>query len=226
MIFSLLFCFQAVCMCAGLSAHRPVLREATLNLQMPLSHGTIFHHRRSQSISRVLSASPTDEDSTDPAKDSKSAIDQVKGWFGLNTVDGLSTKERLAKMGMSALLSYGWVSNMSYAVSISLAWFTFTKQYGITPLAPGQRNKFLAVYSGFFIFTNAVRPIRFGLSIAVTRYFDNFVNYIQSKFNVRKGVAIGIVVFLANVCGTFGAMGLGIVLASAASGVAIFPPKL
>jgi hypothetical protein len=34
------------------------------------------------------------------------------------------------------------------------------------------------------------------------------------------------VVFLANVCGTFGAMGLGVAAASLASGVPIFPPKV
>lgn len=227
MIFSLLLYLQAVCMSVGLSARRQiVLREATLNLQRPLSNEPILYHRKSQSISRFLSASPSDEDSTDLDKDCKSAIAKVKGWIGLIKNDELTTKERLAKMGISALLSYGWVSNMSYAISISLAWFTFNKQYGITPFAPGQRTKFLAVYSGFFIFNNAVRPIRVGLSIAVTRYFDNFVNYIQSKFKVRKSVAIGIVVFLTNVCGTFGAIGLGISLASAASGVAVFPPRV
>jgi hypothetical protein len=40
----------------------------------------------------------------------------------------LTTRERLAKMGLSALLSYGWVSNMSYAVTLSLSWYGFSKQ--------------------------------------------------------------------------------------------------
>ena len=41
---------------------------------------------------------------------------------------GLTTRERLAKMGLSALLSYGWVSNMSYAVTLSLSWYLFSKK--------------------------------------------------------------------------------------------------
>jgi len=41
---------------------------------------------------------------------------------------GLTTRERLAKMGLSALLSYGWVSNMSYAVTLSLSWYGFSKK--------------------------------------------------------------------------------------------------
>lgn len=39
-----------------------------------------------------------------------------------------TTRERLAKMGLSALLSYGWVSNMSYAVTLSLSWYGFSKK--------------------------------------------------------------------------------------------------
>ena len=35
--------------------------------------------------------------------------------------DGLTFKQKLAKMGLSALLSYGFVSNMSYCVAVGLA---------------------------------------------------------------------------------------------------------
>mmetsp|Transcript_1491 Transcript_1491/g.3176 ORF Transcript_1491/g.3176 Transcript_1491/m.3176 type:complete len:176 (-) Transcript_1491:47-574(-) len=35
--------------------------------------------------------------------------------------DGLTFKQKLAKMGLSALLSYGFVSNLSYCVTVSLA---------------------------------------------------------------------------------------------------------
>jgi CDGSH-type Zn-finger protein len=42
--------------------------------------------------------------------------------------DGLTMRERLSKMGLLALLSYGWVSNMSYAVTLSLSWYGFSKK--------------------------------------------------------------------------------------------------
>lgn len=42
--------------------------------------------------------------------------------------DGLTFRQRLAKMGLAALLSYGWVSNMSYCVTVSLAWYIFSSQ--------------------------------------------------------------------------------------------------
>ena len=137
--------------------------------------------------------------------------------------DGLTTRQRLAKMGLSVLLSYGWVSNMSYSITISLAWFIFSKQTGLSPLAKGQWKPFLGVYAGFYIFNNFIRPFRIGLSVAVARYFDNIVKVFQDKFKVSKGLAIGITVFFANIVGTLAAMSAGIALASLASGVPIFP---
>lgn len=59
----------------------------------------------------------------------------------------------------------------------------------------------------------------------VAKYFDNFVSFIQKKTKLSRKLAIGVVVFLANVCGTFFAMGLGVTIASVAAGVPIFPPK-
>jgi hypothetical protein len=40
----------------------------------------------------------------------------------------LSVQQRLAKLGLAAVLSYGWVSNMSYTVTVSVAWYIFSKQ--------------------------------------------------------------------------------------------------
>jgi len=42
--------------------------------------------------------------------------------------DGLTFRQRLGKMGLNVALSYGWVSNMSYAVTVSLAWYIFSKR--------------------------------------------------------------------------------------------------
>ena len=42
--------------------------------------------------------------------------------------DGLTFRQRMAKMGLAVVLSYGWVSNMSYCVCMSIAWFIFAKQ--------------------------------------------------------------------------------------------------
>ncbi|OEU22471.1 hypothetical protein FRACYDRAFT_162049, partial [Fragilariopsis cylindrus CCMP1102] len=119
-------------------------------------------------------------------------------------------RQKLAKMGLSALLSYGFVSNMSYCVSVGLAWFGFSKKTGLSPLAPGQWPKFLAVYAGFYVFNNIVRPIRLAISIGVTPYFDKAVATIQRKTGFNKTLSIGIVVFLANICGTTSLMAFSV----------------
>ena len=103
---------------------------------------------------------------------------------------------------------------------------TQTKQQtGLSPLAPGQWKPFLAVYAGFYVFNNIVRPLRFAASMAVSTYFDNAVAFIEKKTKLSRKLSIGVLVFLVNICGTFAAMGLGVSIASTAAGVPIFPPK-
>lgn len=145
-----------------------------------------------------------------------------KRFFPPKEEDELTFKQKLSKAGLSVVLSYGWVSNVSYSISVSLAWFIFSKQTGLSPLAPQQWKKFLAVYSGFYVFNNIVRPIRLGMSVGVSLYFEKIVNAIQERLGVKKRVAIFITVFLANVVGTISLMCLGIWLASLAAGVPIF----
>lgn len=139
--------------------------------------------------------------------------------------DGLTFRQRLGKAGLSVVLSYGFVSNMSYCVSVSVAWYIFCKRTMLSPLSPGQWPKFLAVYSGFWVFNNIVRPIRFGLSVAISTQFDKVVQFIQDKFRVNKSVAIGLTVFFANVVGTTTLMCLGISVAASLAGVPIRPVK-
>ena len=159
-------------------------------------------------------------------KTTSSPFSKLKSIFQKDNKEGPTTKEKLAKMGLSALLSYGWVSNMSYAITLSLSWYTHSKKTGLSPLAPGQWKPFLAVYAGFYVFTNIIRPLRFGLSVVVSQYFDRFVGFIERKSGWGRKASIGVVVFLANVCGTFAAMGLGVCVASTLAGVPIFPPKV
>ncbi len=88
-----------------------------------------------------------------------------------------------------------------------------------------RENVFQKKLVGFYVFTNIIRPLRFGLSVVVARYFESFVQFIERKSGLGRKASIGIVVFLANVCGTFAAMGMGVSLASVLSGVPIFPAK-
>lgn len=173
-----------------------------------------------------------EDDNTPTQNDdiSDEEVSRVQRWrkklFPPKPDDGLTFRQRLTKMGLSVVLSYGFVSNVSYSISVSLAWYIFNKRTGLSPLAPGQWKNFLAVYAGFYVFNSIVRPIRFGMSIGVARYFDSIIKVVQEKFRVSKNVAVGITVFFANVVGTICLMCAGISLASLAAGVPVFAAKL
>lgn len=63
----------------------------------------------------------------------KNIFSRLKRLLVPESAEKMTTKELFAKMGMSALLSYGFVSNMSYCVSVSLAYFAFTTKVCIYP---------------------------------------------------------------------------------------------
>lgn len=149
-------------------------------------------------------------------------VGRVKSYFNAPS-DGLTFRQRLAKLGLNVALSYGWVSNMSYSVTVSLAWYIFSRQSGKSPLAPGQWKGFLAVYAGFFVFNNLVRPARMALAVGVAPAFDRVVSAIQNKLRVNKGTAIFVTVLIANVIGTTLFMSSGILLAATLAGVPVFP---
>jgi hypothetical protein len=62
------------------------------------------------------------------------------------------------------------------------------------------------------------------MSVAISPYFERAITSIQTKTNLSRPLSITLVVFLANVCGTLLFMSLGILLASFASGIPVFPP--
>ena len=94
---------------------------------------------------------------------------------------------------------------------------------GITPLAPGQKAPFLAVYTTFFVINNFLRPVRLAVATYTASYFEDAIKFLQRRLNLNRVFATGLVVFLFNVCGTFAAMFVGVNLAALASGV---PPQL
>jgi hypothetical protein len=176
---------------------------------------------------KATSEDDADETPSESGKDGNTSfpIRIRKLWIKDND-DGLTARQKLAKMGLAAVLSYGWVSNVSYAICVSIAWYGFSKKTGLSPLAPDQWKPFLAVYAGFFVFNNVVRPFRLGLSVAISRYFDNVISFVERKTKFSRSIAIALVVFVFNIVGTISLMAIGISLASMASGVPIFPSKV
>jgi len=131
-------------------------------------------------------------------------------------------KASLAALGGAILLSYGFVSNASYMACLSIAWFLFSSRTGLSPLAPGQKGKFLAIYSGLVLFLNVIRPLRFALAAGLSPAFDKLISWVQRKTGLGKAKAMGVVVFSVNVLGTFALMFSGIAVASLLSGVPVW----
>ena len=143
-------------------------------------------------------------------------------WCCLIGYDPLHTNQFFERKLKELLWIHASIQNVWHLRFFTTRWFGFSKKTGLSPLAPGQWKGFLAVYAGFYVFNNFIRPMRLAVSIGVTPYFDKAVAAIQRKTKFSKSVSIGIVVFLANVCGTTSLMSLGIYIASLAAGVPIF----
>lgn len=103
----------------------------------PLCDGSHVNHNKITGDNvgpLILSAAKSDDGASiavDVVDDGEktSLVGKLKSMFKKKENDGgLTTKERLAKLGLSALLSYGFVSNMSYAVALSLSWYGFSKK--------------------------------------------------------------------------------------------------
>lgn len=159
--------------------------------------------------------SEEDDDASIPKEDGDDDV-------AAESTQKLTFKQKLAKAGLSVMLSYGWVSTSSAAILWSAAWYIHCKRTQLSPLAQGQWKPFLAVYAGFWVFNNIIRPLRFALALSLSRFFDGVILAIQNRFNVSKQRAIGLAIFLFNVVGTTCFFALGILTASVASGVPIF----
>ncbi|CAM9901802.1 unnamed protein product [Discosporangium mesarthrocarpum] len=70
---------------------------------------------------------------------------------------GGKDKPDLKALGLYALLSYGFVSNVSYAVLTGIAWFASSKKSGLSPLAPDQWGLFMVCWTGLWAVNNILR---------------------------------------------------------------------
>lgn len=144
-----------------LEANKKVYCRCWQSGTFPLCDGSHMAHNKETGDNvgpLILSvAKPTTEDTTANVKETTKDNEKTTGIVGkIKNLfkapdDGLTWKERMAKAGLSVLLSYGWVSNMSYAVSLSLAWFGFSKKVSYYHLL---FNSFIKVPHTFLFLRN------------------------------------------------------------------------
>ena len=101
----------------------------------------------------------------------------------------------------------------------------FLIQTGLSPLSPGQWKGFLTIYAAFYAFLNIIRPARFALSVALSKYFDRALRCIQNRFSCNKAVAVGLLLSI-NICFGVAFMAFGVAAASALSGVPVWARRV
>ena len=176
---------------------------------------------------KVLLQADADGDSSVPNGRLSGAVKKMRAWCSK-----FADKDVLAKLGVDAFFSYGFVSNVNAGCTIALAWLTFTRAAGLSPLAPGQWGKFSLTYVGIYATVGTImRPFRIALAVAITPKFSAVVRAVQSRMpfyetkpRLARTVALVIISFFGNIGVTCGVTALGIYASSLVTGVAPIPP--
>lgn len=109
-------------------------------------------------------------------------------------------------------------------MQVIISWVSYAKAQGASPLAQGMWKGFLASYAALYaVVGNALRPVRFSISAAIYPFFDRLVMRIQNGLNIKRRYAVGITVFLVNVCGSISYLVLGLTFACAVTGAPLLP---
>jgi hypothetical protein len=109
----------------------------------------------------------------------ESPVKRFRAWFSKYAK---FDKDTLAKSGVDAFFTYGVVSNLNAALTLSLAWGAFSRASGLSPLIPGQWKSFLAVYVGIYATVGTLmRPFRFALAIGLTPVYSKMILLVRGK---------------------------------------------
>ena len=145
---------------------------------------------------------------------------------------GLARRQDALTLVRAARLADGVVSNINAAFTVALAWGTFSKASGLSPLAPGQWSKFLATYVGIYATLGSLlRPFRFALAVGATPLYTKVITGVRDALPFRKTrpalnrtLALVLVSLFLNAAGTCGIIALGCWGAGVVTGVPAFPP--
>ncbi|CAE7206553.1 unnamed protein product [Symbiodinium natans] len=165
----------------------------------------------------------TEEVASSTTEESNSLGARFKRWWRKNAkMDSKS----LRKMGLMCLLSYGFVSNVNALLLILLATYRSIVATGASPLASSVALKqFGITWAGLYVISNIVRPVRISIALAISKPFDNMVNWLQDKFSCKRWMAVGLVVLMLNVVLTIAFLWGGMLFVSSITGVKVDPSQ-
>jgi len=153
----------------------------------------------------------------------KGVIDRLKSSISRLGLNNKFKKEDFAKLGLFTLMSYGWVSNVSYITCLIISWIIHGREYGLSPLAPGQWKYFLTIYAALWAANNVLRPFRVTFALFLAPYFEKWVDSVEKRTKFKRATATAIVIFLFNICGTISYLLGGLVLATKIAKVPLLP---
>ena len=138
----------------------------------------------------------------------------------------------LQTLGVDFVFTYGVVSNFNVAFTAALAWASFSRATGLSPLAPGQFKGFVAAYGAIYISLGTIlRPVRMALAVSVTPLYSKAIAAVRSSLPFRESrpqlnrtLALVMLSLLLNVFATGVLTFLGASIASLVTGVPMFPP--
>ena len=99
-----------------------------------LPSSALFSSASSSSSSIDDDADTSDADASTPSEEKEVSASKLtfrERWekaFPKREGDELPFRQRLAKMGLACVLSYGFVANMNAGITTGLAWFAFAKR--------------------------------------------------------------------------------------------------
>jgi len=139
---------------------------------------------------------------------------------GISNLFGVDPK-KLKQHGISFLLSYNILSNISGSIAFSTAWYISCKRTGLSPFVPGQWKSLLKAWGAVYVAVQFLKPFRVAGAIGMSKLSAEYLEMTKDKFNCSQRVAVGV----QFVMGVF-AMGFlassGIVVTSILTGVPIF----
>jgi hypothetical protein len=137
-----------------------------------------------------------------------------------------TSRQKMTHLGLSAMMLYGFICNVSSGTVMSIAWYAFSKRTGLSPLSPGQWKGFVGVNAGVMVVHSLLRPLWIGLTIALTPYFNEMASWWSQRWNMTHNKAVTVLGIFANTVVAMGLMGAGIGSASLLSGVPLWTPRV
>mmetsp|Transcript_26392 Transcript_26392/g.79144 ORF Transcript_26392/g.79144 Transcript_26392/m.79144 type:complete len:226 (-) Transcript_26392:26-703(-) len=145
-------------------------------------------------------------------------------------------KKDLASLGVSAFFSYGFVSNVNSVLLLSFTWATYRRANPLlSPLSDAAvlmnpltwlplKKAFLVYYLGYYATIGSIlRPVRFGVAIALAPTFEKIYGKISEKLGVPRAVSIFLFSMVTNVVFTIGLLLVAVNVFCAALRVAPVP---